>query len=317
MSIIAVATDFSPQAEVAFARALALAAARGAELLVISADTTVDLVPTTPEPEVAVPTWNQLRTDVETEEKRLLDELLRRAAAAGVASRAVRAIGDPAELTVKAAREHGAELIVVGSHGRTGIRRFLLGSIAERIVEHASSSVLVARGDGSAPFAKVLVATDFGPQSAPALAQAQALAPGAQVILVNAWHYPAGAWSLAALGERTHASEALEAALTEPPRARGLALVAEEAAAGRTVEFVQRQGQPAEVVTDLATAEHADLVALGTHGRHGVRRILLGSVANAIVRHAPCSVLVVRDTAAPAAVPAPEAPPSPDGPVTA
>lgn len=295
MSTIAVATDLSPQAEVAFARGLALAAARGAQLLIISADTTVELMPTTPEPELATPAWTQLRADVDVEERRLLDALLLRAAEAGVHAEAVRAIGDPVELTCKTARERGAELIVVGSHGRTGIRRFLLGSIAERIVAHASSSVLVARGEASAAFANVVVATDFGPLAAAALAQAQRLVgPSAKTTVVYAWHYPAGSWSLAALGERTHATEALETALTEPPRARGEALVAEEQAAGRTIDFRLLQGQPAEVITDLAAAEHTDLIAVGTHGRRGVRRLVLGSVAAAVVRHAPCSVLVVR-----------------------
>lgn len=147
MSTIAVATDFSPQAEAAFARAVALAAARGAELLLVNADTTADLTPISPEPEIAVPTWTQLRNDLDTEEQRLLADLVARAAAAGVTAHAVRAVGDPVELTVTTARERGAELLVVGSHGRTGIRRFLLGSVAERIVSHAATSVLVARGD--------------------------------------------------------------------------------------------------------------------------------------------------------------------------
>lgn len=303
MPTIAVATDFSPHAEVAFTRALALAIARQAELVIISADTSIELMATTPEPELAVATLARLRTDVETEEQRLLAALVERASAAGVAVRAVRALGDPVDLVVNTAREAGAELIVVGSHGRTGIRRFLLGSKAERIVSHAHTSVLVARGEGDAPFTRVVVASDFGDLSAHALAQAQHLsAPGAAVTVVHAWHYPAGAWSLAALGERTHATEALEDALTDPPRARGEALVADEAAAGRAVHFRLVQGAPAEVVTDLAAAEHADLVVVGTHGRRGLRRLVLGSVAAATVRHAPCSVLVARDSAASAAL---------------
>lgn len=299
MPAIVLATDFSPQAEAAFVRALALAKRRHMELVVASADTTAELIPATPEPELAVATWSQLRADVEAEEERLLAELLARAAAAEVTAHSVRAVGDPVDITIAAAREHGAELIVVGSHGRTGIKRFLLGSVAERIVRNAPISVLVARGDGTVPFASVLVASDFGPLAATALAQAQRLsAATARVTVVHAWHYPSGGWSLAALGERSHAIEALESALTDPPRSRGEALVKAEADAGRTVGFRLLHGQAAEVVTDLATAEHADLIAIGTHGRHGVRRILLGSVAAAVVRHAACSVLVAREPAA-------------------
>ena len=312
MTIIAVATDFSPPAEIAFVRALGLAVARSAELLVISADTTIELIPTTPEPELAVPTWTQLRTDVENEEQRLLAALVERARAAGVTANAIRAVGDPVDVTVKVAREQGVELLVVGSHGRTGITRFLLGSVAERIVEHAPISVLVARGDGAKPFTRVLVASDFSPLATQALTQAQRLASAdAAVVVVNAWHYPAGAWSLAALGERTHASTALESALTEPPRVRGEALVADEAAAGRTIQFRLLQGQPADVVTDVAAREQADLIAIGTHGRTGVRRLVLGSVAAAVMRHAPCSVLIARGPVEPEAKPADAAEPAP------
>ena len=294
MPSIVVATDFSPQAEVAFTRGLALARSRSEPLILVSVDSTIELIPTAPDPEG--PAWSQLRADVEAEEERLLADLITRATAAGVTVHSVRSLGDPVDVIVSTARDHDADLIVVGSHGRTGIRRFLLGSTAERIVSHASTSVLVARGDGTTPFTNVLVATDFGPAAARALALAQEVAPAAHVSVIHAWHYPAGAWSLAALGERTHATEALQDALTDPPRARGETLIADERAAGRTIDFRLLEGQPADVVTDLAASEHRDLIAIGTHGRRGLRRLIVGSVAAATVRHAPCSVLVARPT---------------------
>lgn len=298
MPAIVVATDLSAQAEAAFVRALSLARARHAELIVVSADTTADLVAAAPDPELVTMSWGQLRADVAAEEERLVQELVARAKAAEVTATSVRQVGDPVELVVSAAREHKAELIVVGSHGRTGIRRFLLGSVAERIVRTAPTSVLVARGDGHSAFLKVLVAHDFSPLAARALSEAQALAAReARVTVVHAWHYPAGGWSMAALGERSHAIEALESALTDPPRARGEALVLAEREAGRTIGFRLLHGQAGEVVTDLAAAEHSDLIAIGTHGHRGVRRLLLGSVAAAVVRHAPCSVLVSREPA--------------------
>ena len=296
MPSIIVATDLSPPAEAAFARGLAVAKARNELLVLVSADTTIELIPTAPEPDG--PALSQLGTDFEAEAARRLADLVARATAAGVTVRTIRAVGDPVDLLIAAARDHDADLIVVGSHGRTGILRFLLGSTAERIVGHAPISVLVARGDATAPFTRVLAATDFSPAAARALALAQELAPAAPVSVIHAWHYPAGAWSLAALGERTHATAALETALTEPPRARGEALVAAERAAGRTIDFRLLEGQPADVVTHLAAAEHRDLIAIGTHGRRGLRRLVVGSVAAATVRHAPCSVLVARPTPA-------------------
>ena len=63
---------------------------------------------------------------------------------------------------------------------------------------------------------------------------------------------------------------------------------------GLTVRPLMRTGAPAQEIVDLATAEHADLVIMGTHGRGGVSRVLLGSVADRVIRLAPCPVLTVR-----------------------
>jgi nucleotide-binding universal stress UspA family protein len=63
---------------------------------------------------------------------------------------------------------------------------------------------------------------------------------------------------------------------------------------GATVRPVIRTGSPPEQIVELATSEHADLVVMGTHGRGGVSRVLLGSVADRVIRLAPCPVLTVR-----------------------
>lgn len=63
---------------------------------------------------------------------------------------------------------------------------------------------------------------------------------------------------------------------------------------GATVRPVIRTGSPSEQIVDLATSEHADLVVMGTHGRGGVSRVLLGSVADRVIRFVPCPVPTVR-----------------------
>lgn len=65
-------------------------------------------------------------------------------------------------------------------------------------------------------------------------------------------------------------------------------------AAGITAETVLMYGVPWQAIVDTAGARHVDLIVLGTHGRTGFKHFLLGSVAERVVRHAPCSVLVVR-----------------------
>lgn len=71
-------------------------------------------------------------------------------------------------------------------------------------------------------------------------------------------------------------------------------LVARAQDAGVKTAFLVWEGPPGEAIVDAATAEHVDLIVLGTHGRHGVNRSLFGSVSDHVVRHAPCPVVVVR-----------------------
>ena len=202
--------------------------------------------------------------------------------------------GRPDDAIAEAAEAHDVDLIVVGSAGRTGLKRLVLGSVAESIVHRARRPVLIARGAGGGRFTRVVVATDFGPPSLAALAAAREVAaPDAEVEAIYAWHYPAGSLGLAALGERTNATAALREALTQGPEHRGAALVAAEAAAGRSLGFALRHGPAHEVVVDAATDRGADLIAVGSHRAGGVRRLLLGSVSTQVMRHAPCSVLIV------------------------
>jgi nucleotide-binding universal stress UspA family protein len=81
-------------------------------------------------------------------------------------------------------------------------------------------------------------------------------------------------------------------------------LAARAAPLGRTIAVTLHQGAPAATMCDLADRGHHDLIAVGTHGRRGVRRFLLGSVADKIVRHARCSVVVAKAKAKATSAPA-------------
>ena len=92
---------------------------------------------------------------------------------------------------------------MVGTHGHTGIHRFLLGSVATAVLRHAPCDVLVCRGQsGPTPFSRPLVATDFSPAAARALRNAAMLtAPGAPIEIIHAWQLPAGSWGATILGQ--------------------------------------------------------------------------------------------------------------------
>ena len=182
----------------------------------------------------------------------------------------------------------GADLVVVGRHGRHSPAQRLIGSEAERVVRHASTSVLVANPPHrDAEVGHLLVGTDFSRDSETAIDAALAVAQKMDVGITL-----------------IHVCDLL------PP----IELLAEPAIAAmqdRCKEKLERLraqhfgGYPVDVLAvrdksavtalcDWAGEHHVDLIVLGTHGLTGLSRLLLGSVSERTVRHAPCSVLVMR-----------------------
>jgi len=194
------------------------------------------------------------------------------------------ATGSAPAAIVAAADRIGAGLVVVGAHG-SGKKHF--GGVAERVVRHAHCHVLVAR---SSRGAAVLAASDASQpaQAALAVAAVEAARREAPLVVVHCMDLlipgvvgyevpPLGPEVIAALrGQWQHR---LEAALTQI-NAKG--------------EVRVEEGPAGPLITKLAAELPAALVVVGTHGHTGLRRMVLGSVAEAVVRTAPASVLVVR-----------------------
>ncbi|MBP6632351.1 MAG: universal stress protein [Kofleriaceae bacterium] len=293
---ILVATDFSPAADLALDRAIALAREHQAEVVLAYGEAFVDRSPIGDEGAV-MSELGALAESLRADERRELEARLARVGAAGVTGRVLAREGAPGELVPALAAELGAWLVVIGTHGRTGITRFLLGSVAELVVRRTACDVLVVRASAapaSGAFRELVVATDFSAPAEAALRAAVALAvPGARVRLVHSWQYPVGAWGLNLLGEHSRAASTVREAITSTAQANLDRLVAAHQKDGVTVEGLLVEGPAASAVTDLAEREQVDLIAIATHGHRGVERWLLGSVAEATVRHAPCSVLVV------------------------
>ena len=195
---------------------------------------------------------------------------------------------------VRRAETWGASFIVVGSHGRTGFARAVLGSVAERVARYAHCSVLVARP--SPEGGPVLVATDLSDPSVPAIAAGAAAAKrrGARLVVASALE-----WNDTVLGS---AGGLLGVMPAVPP----LELRQQMCDALRTtlegamarVEAVGEarvlDGSAASAIVACAEELGAALVVVGTHGRTGLSRLALGSVAERVIRSAGCSVLAVR-----------------------
>jgi nucleotide-binding universal stress UspA family protein len=289
MKHLLVATDLSPIADAALDRAAAFASRDGAKVTLVYAED--HYLPTAgmglPETEALANLEASARENADAG----LAKRRERVAAAGIEVDVVARRGNPDDIVPEVAEEVGADLVVIATHGRTGIKRFLLGSVAEHVVRRAPVSVLVARGAGG-PFERVLVGTDFSPGAEKALRQAIALsAPGAEIEVAHVWQYPPGTWGLGTLADHTKAMDALREASTAGASERGREIVEKYKDCGRTLRWELLHGPAASVLTTRAETTHRDLIAVATHGYRGFRRLLLGSVAEAVVRHSPCSVL--------------------------
>jgi len=213
--------------------------------------------------------------------------------------------GKPFHEITTAAREGTADLIVIATHGYTGVERILLGSTAERVVRHAPCPVLVVptrelpkRAGKAPPFQlkKILVPIDFSNLSKDALPYAVFLAGrfDAEVILL---HVVEPFAPPAELGYAPSTAKEAEAA-SQQCAAEQLARVRQQTLTpNMSVQTLVRSGAPFHEICCAAKALGADLIVLTTHGYTGLKHVWLGSTAERVVRHAPCPVLVVRPTA--------------------
>jgi nucleotide-binding universal stress UspA family protein len=293
LSTILAGADVSIPSDQAIDRAAALAAQHGAKLILVHAVANDQLGQDEGDNEV-VQKLGEVSAAMAAEVTKRLRARLEQLRAQGIDAELASVTGAPGEVVAQLARDHAAELIVVGTHGHTGISRFLLGSVATAILRHAPCDVLVTRGNiSNAPFKKPLVAVDFSAASKRALRHTAAIAEaGAPIEVVHAWELPAGSWGASFFGVDRFPWSQIRDAVVQSAKKKGDKLVAESANLGHPVHVDLVQGAPTPVITHAAERGGHDLIALGTHGHGGFRKLLLGSVAEGVIRHAPCSVLV-------------------------
>jgi nucleotide-binding universal stress UspA family protein len=209
----------------------------------------------------------------------------------------VAVVRDVSAAILRHARQVGAGLLVVAPHGATGWKRVLLGSVTEKVLRHATCSVLVARPDERQARGRILVGVDRGPAAETTMRHAVALARALRAS-VTAVHVVRPAELLLPL---------------VAPKARGLrggdARLAAKAqefrnwvgafpCRGVRVDARVIEGSPAETLVGEATRHRPSVVVVGAGGGGRVRRALLGSVARAVAATCPASVLVVRAASA-------------------
>jgi nucleotide-binding universal stress UspA family protein len=289
------ATDFSACADRAMGYAIALAGAWKADLSVV---TVLELHPGM-DPDYTV---NKMYLDhLREEATRQFRALQARAEAAGQGISTRIEVGIPSEALHTVAGAIGADLLVVGTHGRTGLDHVLVGSTAERVVRVAPCPVLAVKaekGEAKTPAApapapvikRIVVPIDLSTCSLDALEYAVQFAKplGAAITILHAMEPVAYGldFSLSHAKEWKEQRNYLEKRLS--------VLSACVTAQGLKAEHVLKPGLPADSLVAYVTQQGFDLMIMGTHGRRGISHVLLGSIAGAMLRHAPCPVLTVR-----------------------
>ncbi|MGY1731611.1 universal stress protein [Geodermatophilus sp. SYSU D01045] len=286
---VVVGVDGSPGARTALGWGLAVAARTGARLEVASAYP-VDFYWT--DPFLAdTGRLDAVRADVEERARALVEEVRRDPAVAAVPGSAevradvVVAAGAPAEHLVALAE--GADVLVVGSRGRGGVRSTLLGSVALHCAAHAPCPVVVVHPGAVEPPPRVVVGVDDSATSRAALARAarEAERLGARLEVVAAYQ-PASYWSDLYAITAPPASETEEHA-----RTRVTAFVADVLGSVAGIDLRVVQGPPGDAL--VRHADGAALLVVGSRSRSRVAGLVLGSVALHCAVHAPCPVMVV------------------------
>jgi nucleotide-binding universal stress UspA family protein len=291
--------DFSRFSHHALEQAMALARETGAEVVALHA---CAVAPVTDVVHVgaAIP-FEPARLPVSERQAivRELDDVIREVGAGGLVVTPKVVERNPVDAIVETAERWPADLIVMGTHGRSGFERLLLGSVAEKVLRKAICPVLTVPRRLTSPkqalaFGRILCAVDFSGASLRALDYAAALAayegPGVEALhVIELFGDGISSRDVGPLdtpdfrqGLLTTTRERLHAAVLDDLRARTTIV--------ETVTF----GKPYKEILRLADESRADLIVLGVQGRNAADLLFFGSTAQHVVRQAECPVLTIR-----------------------
>jgi nucleotide-binding universal stress UspA family protein len=302
-SKILLATDGSPEAERAARMAVALSNGLGSELHVVRVGGVPSAYYGYSEAEMFGREFQIVRAREEEYVRERLDEEAEKVRAMGgeVAGSHAGAGSAAAEI-LRLAEELGAGLVILGSRGFGPLRRAVMGSVSSSVVRHAHGSVLVVRGDGPEwnhlP-GRILLAFDGSKEACAATRAAVEISNATSSELHVVYSLNTELWRSypGQIIPNTREEDLLED--LEESKRKARAWIDRQAerirAEGANVEEVYLAfGKPDEAIVKLGEELEAGLIVTGSRGLGGVRRALMGSVSDSVVRHAHCPVLVVR-----------------------
>ena len=203
--------------------------------------------------------------------------------------------GHPAEVVLDEAKSWPADLVVVGTHGRSTLGRVVLGSVSMKLVREAPCSVRVGRGGKPEGPIRLMIGNDGSSEAEKAVDEvcrrSWPAGTEAQIVAINEVWAPTNAARIAIGQEPYREIDDQERHWLKDASEK---LAEKLGRAGLVVSSVIEEGDPKEALVEAARNWNADTIFVGARGLGRVERLLLGSVSSAIVAHAPCTVEVVR-----------------------
>jgi nucleotide-binding universal stress UspA family protein len=262
-----VATDGSKYSESAIREAISLAKICSSNLIAVS------VVKTNLEFDSVLP---QFVEKAEQDAIKHLESVKAQAAKKGVNCMTVASLSEePYQEIVRHASKNNVDMIIMGTHGRTEMKRLMMGSITALVIGHAPCKILVLPLNATVECKKVLIATDGSKYSEAAASEALGIAKrcGSALIVISVASSDAEIASA-----KDNVNKVVEAAEIK----------------GIKTAPVVTTGKPYEAIIEASKQNKTDLIVVGSHGRTGLVRLLMGSVTERVIGHAEVAVLVVK-----------------------
>jgi nucleotide-binding universal stress UspA family protein len=195
--------------------------------------------------------------------------------------------GEIYERIVDLADAENSDLIVMGRKGTAGLQRTLVGSVTARVIGHSQRDVLVVPNDTSIGWKSILFATDGSKFSEAATDKAIDFAKSygskLDVITVVEVTEEFMARAPGALEDLVKKAKSMVEDVKKKADSKGI-----------KAESIVREGDAYKVIINIAKKQKANAIIMGSHGRTGLKRLLMGSVTERVIGHAPCPILIVK-----------------------
>jgi nucleotide-binding universal stress UspA family protein len=203
--------------------------------------------------------------------------------------------GKPFLEIIQVAKEKDVDLMAIGTHGRAGVDRVILGSVAERVVRDAHCPVMVVKSEKYVGFKKIIVPIDFSDYSRLALeyAAATARAHKSKLTILHIYEESFVKPYVNAANSEEEANEIIKA-IEQVNESKYDEFLKTINLSGVEYEKLLKKGIPETEIAEIAMEQQANLIVMGTHGRSGIKHILIGSTAEEVVRTVHCDIVVVK-----------------------